>query len=215
MTGRPPSWPWPPWPALACAAVFFLAWGASGTAAGQELDERLLQDLEALPGSHASWAEASAPGDTLVGAVVLALGIAACLALREARAALGMLAASLVAPLVWGAKLAIGRARPETLLADGYALPSGHAALTVAAYGALALVLVPAVLRHGAPAWLRPAATGTWIGLAFAVGVARVAAGVHWPTDVVAGWAFGGLVLACAVAAARQGDPVRPTPPAL
>jgi undecaprenyl-diphosphatase len=153
----------------------------------------------------------------VVGAVVLASTGAACLALRERRAALAVAACTLVVPLVWAVKQAIGRARPEDAVATGLALPSGHAAMAVVAYGAVALFLAPATVRRVGGQWLRPAATGLWLGLAIAVGVARVAAGVHWPTDVIAGWAFGGLVLAlaAAVAGSPQADdaPGAPTRP--
>lgn len=191
-------------PAAACAAVFLLAWGASATAAGQRADEALLGSFADLPGDGDAWAEASWPGHTWVVALVLSAAAVAALALRERAALLGLAVAALAVPLVWLVKEAVGRARPDTAEAAelaGQALPSGHAALATVAYGAVALLLVPRLLAAGAPRWLRPAATGLWVGLALATGLARVAAGVHWPSDVVAGWAFGGLVLAVAHAA--------------
>jgi undecaprenyl-diphosphatase len=68
--------------------------------------------------------------------------------------------------------------------------PSGHASSSIAFYGALA-----AIASRRAPAWAR---AGIWLalgGLAALVGASRVYLGVHYPSDVVAGWVLGGLWL--------------------
>jgi membrane-associated phospholipid phosphatase len=67
--------------------------------------------------------------------------------------------------------------------ADGYGLPSGHSQLAVVIWGALALEL--------RKSWSWFAA----LGLAVLIGVSRVYLGVHFPTDVLAGWAVGALIL--------------------
>jgi undecaprenyl-diphosphatase len=81
----------------------------------------------------------------------------------------------------------IGRPRPadrEQLDAvASFAFPSGHAANTTMVAFGLALLVAP---RR----W-RPAALALAAGLAFAVGLSRIMLGVHWPSDVAAGWAFG------------------------
>jgi len=74
---------------------------------------------------------------------------------------------------------------PTVQLADanGYGLPSGHAQLVVVVWGSLA-----AWARRG---WLWVVA----VGLMGLVGFSRVYLGVHFPTDVLAGWAIGAVLL--------------------
>lgn len=91
-------------------------------------------------------------------------------------------------------KLAIGRARPEVRWAveHGYSFPSGHSAGTLVCYGLLVWVVVRL---------LRPAHPHAWAALAvlvvLAVGGSRILLGVHYVSDVVAGWLLGLAWLAC------------------
>jgi undecaprenyl-diphosphatase len=89
-------------------------------------------------------------------------------------------------------KQVVGRARPGLglrLVAAGEpSFPSGHATDSTAMFLTLGLVVAVFVLR-------RPLArVATVAGSAFiagAIGVTRLVLGVHWPTDVLAGWALG------------------------
>lgn len=73
---------------------------------------------------------------------------------------------------------------------DGWSFPSGHAMGSLVCYGILLLVFAP-VLHMSA----RRVVTGCAVLLVVAVGLSRVALGVHYLTDVVAGWLLGSLWL--------------------
>jgi membrane-associated phospholipid phosphatase len=88
-------------------------------------------------------------------------------------------------------KYLVRRPRPEILeplaAAGGFSFPSGHSALSAAFFGALAGILASSSASGGrAAAWL---AAG--VGTVLLVGASRVALGVHWATDVAAGWLLG------------------------
>ncbi len=89
-------------------------------------------------------------------------------------------------------KLAFHRPRPPaaffgTPLPDSYSFPSGHALFSVCFFGVLAALTSARVRsRAGRVAiWLTAAL------LAFVIGLSRVYLGVHYPTDVIAGYAAG------------------------
>jgi undecaprenyl-diphosphatase len=87
-------------------------------------------------------------------------------------------------------KLLVGRLRPvvdvPVASAPGNSFPSGHALGSMVAYGALLLVFLPAMPRR----WRVPA-TVLVGALIVTVGVTRIALGVHFISDVLAGWLLG------------------------
>jgi undecaprenyl-diphosphatase len=96
------------------------------------------------------------------------------------------------------------RARPEGAheLVAGFSMPSGHAASSSAF--ATSLVLA----AHGTRA-ARPVTIAV-IASAIVVGISRVVFGVHFPTDIVAGYCSGigtALVVSALVDRARVGRP--------
>lgn len=91
------------------------------------------------------------------------------------------------------AKHLVGRQRPalvDHLVEVGSAsFPSGHAANSAIIYLTIALILMQIVAARRAR-WFLFAAT---VLLVTAIGASRVYLGVHWPSDVLAGWSFGAL----------------------
>lgn len=88
-------------------------------------------------------------------------------------------------------KFAVARARPEDGLVDsiGYAFPSGHSTAAAAGWIALAFVVGAAAGTRRARLLLLASA----LAVIAIVGMSRVYLGVHWSTDVLGGWALGGL----------------------
>lgn len=84
-------------------------------------------------------------------------------------------------------KAVFQRERPD-LIASGYdagffSFPSGHATMAVGFYGALTLIL--AYRTSGASRWL---IAGAGLATMLLIGLSRMYLGVHYPTDVLAGY---------------------------
>jgi len=84
----------------------------------------------------------------------------------------------------------IARVRPDIephlVIVKTSSFPSGHATSSMIFYLALALALTARTR------WNRIAAAGATL-LSLLIGTSRVMLGVHWPSDVIGGWAFGML----------------------
>jgi undecaprenyl-diphosphatase len=123
--------------------------------------------------------------------VLLPLSLAACLAIvwrcgrRPAFLYLALILSGRL--LVELQKDLIGRARPDPAgrldAVSSFSFPSAHAANSMIAWLGLALILAPP--KH------RTAAVAAAVALALLVGLTRLVLAVHWPSDVIGGWAFG------------------------
>ena len=89
-------------------------------------------------------------------------------------------------------KAIVGRVRPPVSLhlvsESDASFPSGHATNSTAVFLTIALVLAVSVLRGPIS---RALSVVCGVLLAGGVGVSRLVLGVHWPSDVLAGWALG------------------------
>jgi undecaprenyl-diphosphatase len=111
---------------------------------------------------------------------------------RKAHAALFVVAAvgggMLLSTLL---KMGFDRPRPDLVphgaLVYTASFPSGHATLSAVVYLTLGALLARVQPRFVLKFYL----LGLAIVLTVTVGVSRVYLGVHWPTDVLAGWALG------------------------
>ena len=90
----------------------------------------------------------------------------------------------------------------------GFSFPSAHSASAVALYVMLAVIAGSALRGR-----VRDSAWAVAIALALAIGVSRVYLGAHYPTDVLAGWLTGGILVVGSWALCAR-LPVRGTAPA-
>jgi undecaprenyl-diphosphatase len=126
---------------------------------------------------------------------VMVLAIAGFLAMtRKGHAALLVLGSVVGGVLISQTmKWAYARPRPE-LVPHGAevftaSFPSGHSMMAAVVYLTLGALLARTQPDRAVKAYVLTMA----VLLMVLVGVSRVYLGVHWPTDVLAGWALGGL----------------------
>ena len=89
-----------------------------------------------------------------------------------------------------GLKMVFDRPRPDVEAATRVftaSFPSGHATVSAVVYLTLGLLLAEAMSRR--PLKIYFICLGVFMTLA--VGISRIYIGVHYPTDVIAGWSLG------------------------
>lgn len=97
-----------------------------------------------------------------------------------------------------GIKEIMKRDRPslnETLDALGYSFPSGHAMLSIMTFGFLTYIIV-ANLKSVTGKYVITILIGVVI---ISIGLSRVILNVHYPTDILAGYCVGGILLIMAI----------------
>ncbi|MGE0846404.1 MAG: phosphatase PAP2 family protein [Flavobacteriaceae bacterium] len=187
--------------AVAGLAVFAAAALAVGAGWTDGIDRAVLLSLrEAGDPSNPigpPWFEEAAAEITALGGYPVLVTVSAVvlgvLLLLGKRAASAFLVVALIGgtALSTALKLVFERPRPDlvehldrTFTAS---FPSGHATVGMLAWLTLAAIALPFVPQRRVRVFLLGAA----FALALAIGASRVYLGVHWPSDVVAGWGLG------------------------
>lgn len=129
--------------------------------------------------------------------IILVSAVVAVIAWLKDRRAIAYAQAAAIAGFGFNTLLkhVIHRGRPSTMYAahmriHSYSFPSGHAFGSVAFYGLWAYLLYKYL-----PAPWNLICLGLFIVLILLIGVSRVYLGAHYPSDVLAGWGIGLVVL--------------------
>ncbi|SRR5581483_390840 len=203
---------------IAAAAILLLVFALLANAVGEgstrAFDEWLLVALR-TPGNLADpigpvWLEEMMRDFTALGSTgvltLMVLAVTGFLALTAKTHAAVFVPASVAGGVIVGQamKLVFGRPRPELVPhgAEVYtaSFPSGHSMMSAVVYLTLGALLARTQSDPAVKAYI------LFVGLVLTVlvGASRVYLGVHWPTDVLAGWVLGGLwALACWALMAR------------
>lgn len=187
--------------AIGVLAVIFLRMGHEVSEAETDaFDNRILLALRSAPDDPLGppWVEAammhlSALGSGAVTALVALIAVGFTLLARRPRFALLIATCAIgVSVLMTLLKGLYNRPRPTVVThidpPGGLSFPSGHSTISMALYMTLA-VLIARTLEERR---LRRFVIGTGGFLTMLIGVSRMYLGVHYPTDVLAGWTVGG-----------------------
>ncbi len=201
---------------LAVATFLVIAYAqiVSGDAGPTPGDRTAVDLVDAL---RTSWLVDVAKAVTVLGAAFVVFPLAAIgavlLAIRRRWAELGVLAVgmAIVFAGLHELKDAVDRPRPQGGLIDvsGSSFPSAHAA-----YATFYVWLAVTIVMRLRPGMARGAAVvSAGIGLAALVGLSRVYLGVHYLSDVIAGWALGLAAFSLCAAVALTISTVRQNEP--
>ncbi|MER2266699.1 phosphatase PAP2 family protein [Methylobacterium oxalidis] len=206
---------------------FFALADAVGEGSTEVLDRRILLALR-NPADLADpigprWLEETMRDITGLGSVFTIVFVTAAVTAYLALAGKRRIAAFVVAAVGGGEivstvlKLFYHRPRPD-LVPHGMevftaSFPSGHAMMSAIAYLTLATLLARVDPHRGVKALVLTLG----IVITLCVGVSRVYLGVHWPSDVLAGWCVGAAWAALcwfvALQLQRRGEVEAPDPP--
>ena len=198
---------WAALPAAGFAVLLALVLLAPGRPGPLPLDARVDDSLHAFAVAHPGWTALNLALTNVVWGPLtmrlLSVAVAAALLLRGLRRlALWVLASCALGwALEQAVKAAVGRPRPHWAhpvdSATLAAFPSGHA--VAASVACVTLVWLLRLRGVRGPRWALALAVAA-VSVA-GVGFTRVYLGVHWPSDVLAGWLLGAAVVAgCAAA---------------
>ena len=215
LTRRSARWLWPVIVLAALGAFGWAAYIVDELTDGDtfRLDSAILLALR-RPGDLATpigpaWLEQSAIDISALGGFTLLwlLGGAALvlMAYTRRRAEAAWLGASLVGASLLNTllKLYLHRPRPQVVphlaAVANASFPSGHAMISAAIYLTIGAMLAETQRQVAARTFIMAFAGA----LVLMIGCSRVYLGVHWPSDVLAGWCFGGVWAVVVFAANR------------
>ena len=190
---------------IAIASAFLAAiWFAMLTVGTGSADDDILKAVYA--GGHPTLVAAARGitflGDSMFGLPFVVAAIALLAWLKSVRAAVtAFLVIGVGRLLVEIQKYEIARFRPDDeahlVPVSTPSFPSGHSA------NSMIVCMTLAILFFGDTPWKRPA-VAFGFALSLCIGLSRVLLGVHWPTDVIGGWAFGLLWVLLALPLAER-----------
>jgi undecaprenyl-diphosphatase len=152
---------------------------------------------------HTAAADVTALGSVTVLTLLVVLALAVCASLRRwAEALVVVVGAVGGVGISQGLKHLFLRERPDLVYraveAANPSFPSGHAMLSAVVF----LTLGALAARFAPKRRLKALALGSAVFLSVLVGLSRVYLGVHWASDVLAGWCVGAAwAMACWLAA--------------
>jgi undecaprenyl-diphosphatase len=194
-------------PLLSLGALSLFGWtfvelaGAVSEGDTTAFDRTLLLALRD-PGNLAdpvgpAWLEESARDITGLGGyailTIVTLAALAYLVMANKNGAALLVIAAVVGGMMLSTALKLGFERPRPDLVPAAtrvytaSFPSGHAMLSAVTYLTLGALLTRVERRRRVKAFLLTVA----VALTLLVGASRVYLGVHWPSDVLAGWSVG------------------------
>ncbi|SDG33426.1 phosphatase PAP2 family protein [Pelagibacterium luteolum] len=187
---------------LSSLLIFFFIDIADDVMEGDTLEaDMAIMNLFRVPGDptqvigppylHEAVRDITALGSGTILALIVTIVVAVLLMVNERRGAILIVVSTISGAILSNTlKLGFSRQRPEfdTFYAEmTNSFPSGHAMLT-----AVTFLTLGALLARIVDSWrLRVFFFAVAIILTLGVGVSRVFLGVHYPSDVVAGWALG------------------------
>ncbi len=212
FASRRDSWAWV---GLLCSLAFLVLGSQVVRRGGLAFDEPLAAALQGLPVPVGIWEACTFLGGAILIPIGIALFFAASLSRRVRLAIIVAFALVDAAVFTEVVKELVARPRPTMdplVTASGYSFPSGHTLNSTVTYGILALVAWRSRLSLAA----RRAVVVVGVILPVLIGLSRIGLGVHWPTDVLAGWLAGVAFVALAATLIRltgalERDPTGPT----
>lgn len=184
-----------------CAALFLLLAGLVQRGGTREIDSKILTEVRQLAsrndGSGRVWGEESVIAITSLGSLMILVSLSCAVAgalvlTRKYHACVFLLAALTGAALLnYSLKPFFARGRPDVVRhvtrVDSWSFPSGHALISSAVYGTLGAIAANLIR----PMPLRIYVVSITLLTPLLIGLTRIYLGVHFPSDVLAGWSVG------------------------